>query len=161
MKTSGAPDKGYIYFDTDVNVGLGEDKMIPTDYADTSDWQTVVFNLSSNGKATGTLTTLRLDPFGQCKDASYEIKWIALFKTAEDAANFDGDFGPVATPEPTPTPEPTATPTPSPTPEATDAPTPTKAPANSSPKGVVIAVIAVVAVCAIVAIVVIIMKKKK
>lgn len=156
-------DKGYIYFDTTDNAGLGEDKMIPMAYAESSDWQTLVFDLSGNAKATGTLTTLRLDPFAVCIDVPYEIKWIAFFKTAEDARNFNGDFTPVATPTPSPTPEPTPTPTPSPTREPTTVPTATKAPASSEGgnKTVIIAVAAALGVIAVVGIVAIVLKKKK
>lgn len=97
VKLSAGGDNAYVYFDTDVNPGLSEDKNLSIEYANSTDWQTIIWDFSKNAKFDGTLTTLRLDPFGECKDVTYEIKWIAFFKTAAEAAAFNGVFATSAT----------------------------------------------------------------
>lgn len=161
VKISTGGGNGYIYFDTDNSPGLAESKMITGTYADTTDWQTITFDLTSNSNTNGNLTTLRLDPFNVCKDVTYQIKWIAFFKTVDDAKAFTGDFSPVATPVPSPTPEPTPTPEKTEAP-ATSAPTATPEVKNDpNTKGIVIAAVSAVAGIAIVAIIVVLVKKKK
>lgn len=165
LKLSTGGGSGCIYFDTSVNGGLGEDKIGLGTYADSTDWQTVTFDFSKNAKFDGTLTTFRLDPYSSCKDVKYEIKWIAFFKTVEDAQAFKGVFTAAETSAPTTSSTAASTSTSVPTTKpTTTAPTtqPTAAIATKVADGNLGTVIALVAGgIAIVAIVVIIFVKKK
>jgi len=122
-KPEGAPTGAEIFFNTTEFGGPAAGGSVTFNYQDTTEWQDVIVDFSSNKNWKGDLLSFRFDILQSSEDEFlFEIAYILFFGTEEAARNFD-----VSTlPEPTPTPEPTATPERTPTPEKTESPSPTE-----------------------------------
>jgi hypothetical protein len=172
------PTVAEIFFYTEDSPGAKAGNNFRFDYENTTDWQYVMIDLSSNRRCRVYFTGFRFDMFDHAPDGGeLEVAWVTFFDTKEAAQNFNGDFSPyiVVTPAPTkkPTAEPTAEPTQAP---ATELPDVTSAPATDVPaktgdksgdeKGnkvnpAIFVVIGVVAAAAVAAVIIIAAKKKK
>ncbi len=93
--------KGNIYFATDVNNDLNEDKNVSTsEYTTNGKIGIVIADLGSNPNYEGYVSQIRFDPYSAGVEGVLEIKWFAFFESVDAAYAFNGDFENVSTPTP-------------------------------------------------------------
>lgn len=94
------PGSGGIYFATDSQPSLNEDKNVPTsEYVADGDWHIVTVDLGQNENYNGYVSYFRFDPYPKGVDGTLEIQWFGMFRDVQEALNYEGA---PATPEVTP-----------------------------------------------------------
>lgn len=94
------PGNGCIYFATDSQTGLAEDKNVSTsEYRADGEWQIVTVDFSENPNYFGYITYFRYDAYPRGVDGVLEIQWLGMFRDVNEALNYEA---PEATPEETP-----------------------------------------------------------
>lgn len=157
-RPAGSPLRGEVFFDTSDFPGPVPGVLVGITYEDTTSWQDVIVDLSTNKNYTGDLLSLRYDIVNASEsEYLFEIEHILFFGTIEAAQSFD--MANLPTPEPTATPTPKVTAIPStPIPTAYIAPEPT--PKNKINPDIILGIIAGFLVLLAIVVVVLVKRKK-
>ncbi len=109
-RSEGSELASQMFFTTDT-VSISEAASVRKSYADTTDWQYVIYNLSASTAYAGLLQSLRFDYYTSCKDRGrqyVDVQYMALFTDEEAAKAFHDNFADFAAPTPPDTGEETA-----------------------------------------------------
>jgi len=87
-KSTAADQDGHFYFATTANEGLDESKNISISMPHSDDWTVTVAKAGKNSNWTGRLSTLRFDIAGGDFAGEFTVKWLAFFKTRDEANAF-------------------------------------------------------------------------